>query len=231
MSNQRQINFSYQIQREQNNQRLDQTDIYDWWAAQLNYDMGGPVWNCPALAYTEKGGNLGATYFSYITNYPSSYAFNWHLLQASMELHRPWGNPSSASTPSEPIPVNVFRTEGQVQRPALTPVLADGLAPYASPFASDQPPTNLTTDVYYDGGGFFAAVPPYSGASMAAIATPRHGDPPTRLPAYWPPNRPLPGSVNVAFFDGHGELVKLDRLWQLYWHVNYQPPARRPGIP
>jgi hypothetical protein len=37
--------------------------------------------------------------------------------------------------------------------------------------------------------------------------------------------------VNVAFFDGHGELVKLDRLWQLYWHVDYQPPAKRPGRP
>jgi hypothetical protein len=31
--------------------------------------------------------------------------------------------------------------------------------------------------------------------------------------------------------DGHGELVKLDRLWQLYWHKDYQPPARRPGLP
>ena len=41
----------------------------------------------------------------------------------------------------------------------------------------------------------------------------------------------LASAVNVAFFDGHGELVKLDRLWQLYWHKDYQPPAKRPGLP
>jgi prepilin-type processing-associated H-X9-DG protein len=40
----------------------------------------------------------------------------------------------------------------------------------------------------------------------------------------------LPGAANVAFFDGHGETVKLDQLWQLYWHVNYNPPARRQGL-
>jgi prepilin-type processing-associated H-X9-DG protein len=43
------------------------------------------------------------------------------------------------------------------------------------------------------------------------------------MPAFWPPNRPLPGAVNVAFFDGHGETVKLPRLWQLYWHRDYLP--------
>ena len=41
----------------------------------------------------------------------------------------------------------------------------------------------------------------------------------------------LPGAINAAFFDGHVELVKLDDLWQLYWHKNYQPPAKRPGLP
>jgi prepilin-type N-terminal cleavage/methylation domain-containing protein/prepilin-type processing-associated H-X9-DG protein len=60
---------------------------------------------------------------------------------------------------------------------------------------------------------------------------PRHGSRPNPVPTYWPPNKPLPGAVNVSFFDGHGELVKLDRLWQLYWHRDYQPPARRPGLP
>jgi prepilin-type processing-associated H-X9-DG protein len=66
---------------------------------------------------------------------------------------------------------------------------------------------------------------------MAVVAFPRHGSRPNRMPTSWPANRPLPGAVNVAFFDGHGEAVKLDRLWQLYWHVGYQPPAKRPGLP
>ena len=39
------------------------------------------------------------------------------------------------------------------------------------------------------------------------------------------------GSTNVSFLGGHSELVKRDRLWQLYWHKDYQPPAKRPGLP
>jgi hypothetical protein len=35
----------------------------------------------------------------------------------------------------------------------------------------------------------------------------------------------------VGFFDGHVELVPLERLWSLYWHKDYQPPAKRPGRP
>jgi len=45
----------------------------------------------------------------------------------------------------------------------------------------------------------------------------------------WPADRRLCGAVNVALFDGHGELGKLDRLWQRYWHRDCQPPAKRPG--
>jgi prepilin-type processing-associated H-X9-DG protein len=32
----------------------------------------------------------------------------------------------------------------------------------------------------------------------------------------WPVTQKLPGAINVAFYDGHAELMKLDRLWQLY---------------
>ncbi len=66
---------------------------------------------------------------------------------------------------------------------------------------------------------------------MAGLCIPRHGSQPNPVPTDWPARQPLPGGVNVSFFDGHGELVKLDRLWQLYWHKDYQPPAKRPGLP
>src|SRR5438552_15997104 len=35
-------------------------------------------------------------------------------------------------------------------------------------------------------------------------------------------------AVNVVFSDGHAELVKLPRLWQLTWHRDYVPPAKPP---
>jgi hypothetical protein len=28
--------------------------------------------------------------------------------------------------------------------------------------------------------------------------------------------------------DGHVDLVSLEKLWDLYWHRNYVPPATRP---
>jgi prepilin-type processing-associated H-X9-DG protein len=59
---------------------------------------------------------------------------------------------------------------------------------------------------------------------------PRHGRRPNPVPQYWPVDQPLPGAINVGFFDGHAELVKLDLLWQLYWHRGYAPPAKRPGL-
>jgi prepilin-type processing-associated H-X9-DG protein len=66
---------------------------------------------------------------------------------------------------------------------------------------------------------------------MGSFCIPRHRSRPNRVPTKWSTNQPLPGAVNVSFFDGHSELVKLDRLWQLYWHKDYQPPAKRPGLP
>jgi prepilin-type processing-associated H-X9-DG protein len=65
---------------------------------------------------------------------------------------------------------------------------------------------------------------------MAILCIPRHGSRPSPVPTDWPADQPLPGAVNVSFFDGHGELVKLDRLWRLYWHKDYVPPAKRPGL-
>jgi prepilin-type processing-associated H-X9-DG protein len=66
---------------------------------------------------------------------------------------------------------------------------------------------------------------------MNNISLPRHGRKPSRIPENWPVAQPLPGAINVSFYDGHVELVPLERLWQLYWHKDYVPPAKRPGLP
>ena len=66
---------------------------------------------------------------------------------------------------------------------------------------------------------------------MQFFTIPRHGGRPNPVPTGLPQDKLLPGAVNVAFFDSHGELVKLDRLWQLYWHRDYHPSAKRPGLP
>ena len=108
-----------------------------------------------------------------------------------------------------------FGSEGQIQDPVLTPLSTDWTGIFLRPDSADLvPPKWLGTEDY---------------VQMPAL--PRHGRKPSNLPATWPANKPLPGAVNVAFYDGHVEQVPLERLWQLYWHKDYVPPAKRPGLP
>jgi prepilin-type processing-associated H-X9-DG protein len=89
----------------------------------------------------------------------------------------------------------------------------------ASPFATDLPATNLVTGGNWWEGG------------MGMFTIPRHGSRPSAIPTSHPLNAPLPGAINAAFYDGHVESVKLERLWHLHWHKNYLPPATRPTRP
>ena len=113
----------------------------------------------------------------------------------------------------------LFGNATDANYPPLTPLLGDAVYTHVCPEASDPPPRDLF------GGGSGR-----SGIDMALLAVPRHGNRPNPVPTDWPPDKPLPGAVNVSFFDGHGELVKLDHLYQLYWHKDYRPPAKRPGL-
>jgi prepilin-type N-terminal cleavage/methylation domain-containing protein len=108
-----------------------------------------------------------------------------------------------------------FLNESEIRFPVLTPFFADGVWVDAWPTEEDRPAKNLDTGD--DGVG-----------EMMIVAIPRHGSagaPPTRFN----PKDTLPGSVNVGFADNHIENVKLERLWNLYWHKSYEPPAKRPG--
>ena len=115
--------------------------------------------------------------------------------------------------------------EGEVERPEQTPAFADGLftspglmglANQEGPLAIDFPATDLRT-----GEG-----PPWS---MSFFTLPRHRQPKT-VPPKCNPAQILPGAINVAFYDGHVETAKLERLWSFYWHREYVPPAKRPGL-
>lgn len=139
-------------------------------------------------------------------NWLSSYTMNGHFAAA---------DENEDGTVYQPWPLD-FLTESQVL-PARTPFLADGIWTTTFPLATDMPATNLYTG---DGMSF----------SMKAFCVPRHGNQPRPVPRNWPVSSPLPGAVNIAFFDGHVQGVKLEGLWQLYWHVDYIPPPRRPGL-
>jgi prepilin-type N-terminal cleavage/methylation domain-containing protein len=138
-----------------------------------------------------------------------SYTFNGHLLY-------PYGSPVSFSN-------NVlFAREEQIVQPVLTPLLGDGTWIIAWPSAEDTPADDLYT-------GWFNN-PSKQRTGMNFMNITRHGNSPRPAPRNWPVSQPFPGAVNVGFFDDHVQPIKLDALWQLYWHVGYVPPPKRPGL-
>jgi prepilin-type processing-associated H-X9-DG protein len=217
------------------------------WAAE---SWGKPAagWICPAapprperkratLTFGERTFKMGMSDCAWELDGPASY---WWFVQADApEQHRagsyakndwlggwwgpPWGPPRVVD-PYWDISGQTklcFPMEGDIQEPSQTPVFADAVYIWAVwPRAADLPATNLRTGEQ-DG----RYVP-----GMSMITLPRHGSRPSQAPEDQSPSARLLGAINLSFFDGHAERVKLDSLWQQKWHRDYKPPARRPGL-
>ena len=135
------------------------------------------------------------------TCYQGSYALNGYFYTDG-----PFGDPK-----------NWFRSESEIVYPTKTPLFADALFVDAWPKETDRPTTNLFEGDKFPGGG------------LSKIAIPRHAS--RSAPVKQLDQRhTLPGAVNVSFADIHVETVKLEKLWGLYWHKNWKPPAKRPGL-
>ena len=242
LSNQRQINLAYRLQLDDST-RVDAPELADWLYDEIGRREKG--WICPSAPppssppsdWTFGSGTVrsawvdmwGPLYFLFFRPIPrhiaGSYGRNDWLFSTAMARRTLRDDPNINPLTFEDSPNGsnqgpfwslCFRVESQIAQPVLTPCWGDCIASCGIPNALDLAPENL----------FFPDT-----SQMAQFAIPRHGNRPNPVPTYLPRNQPLPGAVNMSFFDGHGELVKLDRLWQLYWHRDYQPPAKRPGLP
>jgi prepilin-type processing-associated H-X9-DG protein len=71
-------------------------------------------------------------------------------------------------------------------------------------------------DKFAAGGISRIAIPRHSASLSAAIKIS------TRRTIY-------PGAVNIGFADNHVETVRLEKLWELFWHKEWVVPAKRPG--
>src|SRR5262245_7573059 len=120
LSNQRQINLNYRLQREQNDQHLDQPEIFDWYLDEVGLARYG--WVCPAAPVREPcGGAVDSAWGPHLyafwgigkwsgaitTNRAGSYGVNMHLVNASMQRHDPAGRAST----------NDYTLESHVQQP------------------------------------------------------------------------------------------------------------------
>jgi len=110
------------------------------------------------------------------------------------------------------VAANMFNSESAVRHPTQTPVLFDAIWPDAWPVETDLPGPDLV-------------FPPRGWPGMQRLAIPRHGSAPgdSSLTAFNLRNN-LPGAINMTFYDGHGEAVKLEKLWTLQWHANWINP-------
>jgi len=208
LSNQRQINLKFHAALDQFNGQLASPEIYFWMSNEVA--SAGALWVCPSAPIRKFESIYGTVSSAWnLTgmddprgHFSGSYGLNdW--------LFDPWGLPG----------YQMFKNEAQVTHSAETPVLADATFIDLFPLAIDQPAYDLVR-----------GIGPEMGGRMPMMNIPRHGNRPRTVSTNWSSHQPLPGAVNVAIFDGHGEKVKLDRLWQLYWNPNYQPPTRRPGL-
>jgi prepilin-type N-terminal cleavage/methylation domain-containing protein/prepilin-type processing-associated H-X9-DG protein len=232
MSNVRQINLRYRMVLDDvSNGRLDDVEIGRWFLRENGMPELG--WLCPNAAKKRTDYGNGTAFAPWRVdlfpigpenpawgdgNYPrlydrvGSYGVNGWLVWPTI-----W---SYFSSPSQ-----LFRSQSEIINPSATPVIGDATYSIPSPRASERPLARFESDPTLEIGYPFADT-----AGMVFYAIPRHGRRPRPLPKIWPSSNPLPGAINVAFFDGHTEQVQLERLWQLYWHKDYVPPDKRPGL-
>jgi prepilin-type N-terminal cleavage/methylation domain-containing protein/prepilin-type processing-associated H-X9-DG protein len=229
LSNQRQLGLIFRLRLDDDNGRLDgdglmQFEAYWQFEPGANPDVARQkdIWICPNAplpAKTRLGIPYGSVRSAWTFNtganalYPigGSYGQNfWLLVAARIRASPGWAGGF------EPF---YFKSQSEIAQPWLSPYLADGVWVVAGPQASNLPPTDLVA------GDMSSS---FTGFGMSAFTIPHHGSQPNPVPTDWPRAKPLPGAINVSFFDGHGEMVKLDRLWLLYWHKDYKPPGKRP---
>jgi prepilin-type processing-associated H-X9-DG protein len=109
---------------------------------------------------------------------------------------------------------------GAIQKPSQTPMFADCIWIDVWPYATDTP----ARDLYAGELSQSANQGPIARSTIA-----RHGGmSASSAPRSCPPGQTLPGGIDMGFTDGHVEAVRLEKLWNLYWYVNYVIPSPRP---
>ena len=140
------------------------------------------------------------------TNYSGSYGMNSWLYK--WEGANQWFSDKSL----------YFLRDTAITAPSKTPFFMDAMWPDLWPDAKSHPARNLFTgDRTVDSGRMGRCT-----IARHLIGSPRSA--PRNVPA----GQKLPGGIAMSFADAHVEIVRLENLWQQYWHNHYQPPDTRP---
>ena len=192
----------------------------DWMGAMLNFYSkatnalfcpSAPDKGMPAGGGANPPGKADAAWhwtISSPTNYAGSYGINKWL---APDQSRGLGNAAT-------YPNYLYTKESTVTQPTQAPVFMDTVFINLDPLESDAPARNL-----YDPLSSSSS----EGMPRACIA--RHGNKAAlAAPQNVPAGTVLPGSINIGFVDGHVESVKLQNLWNIYWHLNWVLGPRPP---
>jgi prepilin-type N-terminal cleavage/methylation domain-containing protein len=183
-----------------------------------NYAEAKQVMICPSTRQTRDRqrtdpgfGTVNETWINiYAPEEPEgSYAYNgWMYAGQWPAWYLPLGEAAFKFT---------FESESDLVQPTRTPAFMDSMWVDGWPLATDRPARNLHAGSNADN------------AMMGRFTIPRHSFTGTASKNFDPKNT-LPGAINGVCADGHAEPAKLGELWDLYWHKDYVPPAKRPGL-
>ncbi len=113
-------------------------------------------------------------------------------------------------------PQYMMSKQSMIQKPSQTPVFCDAIWVDLWPLETDAPADDL-----YDGNDSDTGMPRCTIARHATAS-------PGSAPRVFDASQKMPGALNIGMADGHVELVKLEQLWQCYWHLDWVPPSPRP---
>jgi len=113
-----------------------------------------------------------------------------------------------------------YALDTSVLSPSRTPVFADSIWVDFWPRETDTPSRDL-----FNGQMSIAS----NDGPIGRITVARHGTAgPATAPRNMPAGAPLPGSTDLAVFDGHVETARLETLWNYTWSSGWVIPANRP---
>jgi prepilin-type N-terminal cleavage/methylation domain-containing protein/prepilin-type processing-associated H-X9-DG protein len=230
LGNQRQIVSSFRIALDDDiSGYFDVPSIADWVALEVGLSSHG--WVCPSACPKGHPPQIGSVDKAW--SWP-----NWRNMLNGLWQQSPFSYPEVSLQPLEragsyslngwifhdvlyqgAAGSRTFRSEGEIRRPSETPVLGDGQYWIAYPRVTDPLPNDLHGRVI-------------TGARRNTIASymlARHGSRAAPLPNSVSFDKPLPGGINIAYYDGHVKWMRLESLWEQFWHRGYTAPEKRPG--
>lgn len=212
VNNIRQLTLASYIYATDSGSHATYNDPATLWMGTENYGGNKKILICPSTRPqpSDVGGTAGAADMTWVWSFSSatntfigSYALNGWL----------YDQPEYGADTNVQFMMN---KQSMIQKPSQTPVFVDSIWVDLWPYETDLPAGDL-----YE--------PDFNDTGMARCTIPRHGGfNPGSAPQDFDPANKMPGAIDVGFADAHVDLVKLENLWQLYWHRDWNPPSPRP---